>query len=129
MLTKNFSLDELQCKCEDLCPGKKVEAFDTEALYRLQALRDLYNKPMRISSGARCPKHNLSVGGVITSFHVVAPANGVKCKAYDIGTASARERFILVQLAQRLGFTGIGIAETFVHVDTREGEPKLWSYK
>jgi len=27
-----------------------------------------------------------------------------------------------------MGFTGIGIAKTFVHVDTRKSVPVLWSY-
>jgi len=130
MLTKHFSLEEIQCKCLNLaCPGKKAEAFEIDTLFRLQAFRDLYGKPMRISSGARCITHNLEVGGVISSFHVVKIETGVKCQAYDIGTASAKERYALVQLAQRIGFKGIGIAETFVHVDTRDGEAKLWSYK
>jgi len=27
-----------------------------------------------------------------------------------------------------LGFTGIGVAKTFVHVDTRATTPAVWSY-
>jgi len=27
-----------------------------------------------------------------------------------------------------LGFTGIGVAAGFVHVDTREGDPVMWTY-
>jgi hypothetical protein len=38
------------------------------------------------------------------------------------------ERRQLVKQAFYLGFTGIGIHKTFVHVDMRETEPVLWVY-
>jgi NADH:ubiquinone oxidoreductase subunit D len=35
---------------------------------------------------------------------------------------------LLVQKALEMGFTGVGVASTFVHVDIRETTPVLWCY-
>jgi hypothetical protein len=35
---------------------------------------------------------------------------------------------VIVKNAIELGFTGIGVASSFVHVDTREGDPVMWTY-
>jgi hypothetical protein len=42
--------------------------------------------------------------------------------------ANGVERRQLVKQAFYLGFTGIGVHKTFVHVDMRETEPVLWVY-
>lgn len=34
----------------------------------------------------------------------------------------------VVENAVKLGFTGIGVAKSFVHVDIRETTPVLWCY-
>jgi hypothetical protein len=34
----------------------------------------------------------------------------------------------VVEHAVKLGFTGIGVAKSFVHVDIRETTPVLWCY-
>jgi hypothetical protein len=35
---------------------------------------------------------------------------------------------IVVREAIQLGFTGIGVAKGFVHVDTRTTAPVMWTY-
>jgi hypothetical protein len=37
-------------------------------------------------------------------------------------------RLKIVTKAIELGFTGIGIADDFVHVDTRGTTPVMWTY-
>lgn len=56
-------------------PGT-VEMVAIERLVKelLQPLRDLYGKPIRISSGYRCDKLNKLVGGVATSQHLKGEA-------------------------------------------------------
>lgn len=59
----------------------------------LQPLRDVYQKPMKVNSGYRCPELNRLVGGVSTSQHV-------KGEAADIHTGSQAETFRLAHLAK-----------------------------
>lgn len=59
----------------------------------LQPLRDIYQKPMKINSGYRCPVLNEIVGGVPSSQHV-------KGEAADIHTGSPLETFRLAHLAK-----------------------------
>ena len=41
---------------------------------------------------------------------------------------SLRLAYRLVAAALKLGFSGIGIAKTFIHVDTRTTTPVIWVY-
>lgn len=59
----------------------------------LQPLRDIYQKPMKVNSGYRCPMLNEIVGGVPSSQHV-------KGEAADIHTGSPLETYRLAHLAK-----------------------------
>jgi uncharacterized protein YcbK (DUF882 family) len=48
--------------------------------------------------------------------------------AADIKVADGAQRMAVVANAVKLGFTGIGVAKSFVHVDIRETTPVLWCY-
>ena len=48
--------------------------------------------------------------------------------AADIGVKNGSERYIIVKHAMAMGFNGIGIHKSFVHVDTRISTPVLWEY-
>ena len=113
-LTKNFSKKEVECGCGcGLVPT-------AEAMAALQKARDIYGKPMRITSAARCVFHNKNVGGSKTSRHV----DGI---AFDIAYSNAREAGEILLALVAAGFKGIGIAKTFIHADLRP-EPTLWDY-
>lgn len=110
-----FSIKELECKC---C-NKAV--LNPELLPKLEKLREMYGNPIKITSGYRCSKHNKEVGGVSNSRHLMG-------QAVDIPVAGKEARK-LVELAILLGFGGIGIAKTFVHLDVRPlDEATIWSY-
>lgn len=115
MLTMNFSVDEMACPC---CgKAEMVTAF----MERLQALRDKLNKPLAITSGYRCLKHNTAIKGAAESKHL----DGIAC---DIAVVNGADRHELVKAAFELGFTGVGIAKTFVHLDIRDGIKTIWLY-
>ena len=38
------------------------------------------------------------------------------------------ERYTIIKNALELGFTGLGVASTFIHVDTRGTTPVSWLY-
>lgn len=116
MITKNFSINALACRC---C---KAQGIDGHLVRKLQAVRDRYKKPIYISSGFRCPSHNIAEGGSPTSSHLTG-------KAADIAIISSRDRYKLLPflLAE---FERIGIGADFIHVDIDEGKSKelAWLY-
>ena len=48
--------------------------------------------------------------------------------AADIVVSGGVQRRVLVEKALELGFNGIGVAKTFVHVDIRTTTPVIWTY-
>jgi zinc D-Ala-D-Ala carboxypeptidase len=117
----NFSAKEFQCQH---CGADGVK----EALVdKLQQMRTKYGKPMRITSGYRCPKHPIEVKKSVPGAHALG-------LAADVGVEGAAAHEIL-KLAFELGFTGIGVQQKgtgrFIHLDIRNGElpgPTVWSY-
>ncbi len=109
----NFSPSELACKH---CGRVKIS---TDALIRLQNLRDVLGKPLRITSAYRCPVHNANVGGAPLSQHKLG-------KAFDITTRgySEADRKLLKDTAADIGFTGFGGYNSFLHVDI--GRRRHW---
>ena len=121
-IVPNFHVDELKCRC-----GCDAAWISMAFLIKLQELREAVGEPLHVSSCCRCLEHNSNVGGVAQSFHLSTEKRD--CRAIDIHCKTAVLRAKLVYYAQELGFNGIGIARTFIHLDTRSGERKIWSYK
>lgn len=76
-----------------------------------------------VNSGFRTSEHNKKVGGVDSSAHTRGHAADIKVK-------SGRERYIVVMAAISAGFTRIGIARTFIHLDDDPDLPQsvIWKY-
>lgn len=117
----NFRPEEMACR------GSGELLVVPSFISRLQTLRHILGKPIRITSGFRTPEYNERVGGAKDSAHV-------KGRAADIAV-SGSDAFVLVRYAIGVGFTGIGVkqhgADRFVHVDDVEDwniRPALWSY-
>lgn len=106
-VSKNFKLREFQCK-----DGSQLVKLDSELLDRLQKLRDRINRPIIITSGYRTVSHNKKVGGASNSQHLYG-------KAVDI-VVNGMSPKTLANHAEMVGFKGIGIYKTFVHVDVRK---------
>ena len=90
----------------------------------LHALRAEYGKPMRITSGYRSPRHSIERKKPQPGTH----AHGIAC---DIA-CDGPEAFVLIKMAIRSGFTGIGVSQKaggarFVHLDIAKRE-SVWSY-
>lgn len=121
-LARNFTLDELACKC-----GCETNASDIDSnfIYQLQKLREAFGLPIYINSGYRCPEHNKAIGGSKNSQHMFGKAADLDLTRYN-----AADKYRLMQLVFRLGtFRGVGIESSFVHVDTRSGNiPVFWTY-
>ena len=115
-LTKNFLLSEFICPCG--CHHDGVP-MDVGFMMKLQKVRDIYGKPMIVNSGYRCPAHNAAVKGSPTSQHMLGLAADIQCDSFN-------DRYALVNAAFAVGMRGIGVYQSFVHLDSRYGEPSLW---
>ena len=60
----NFSASEIACR------GTGAIKINTEAMDKLQALRDRLGKPLIVRSAYRSPEHNRAVGGATRSKHL-----------------------------------------------------------
>lgn len=114
MMSKNFSEDEMKCPCCGVLPKQ-------ELVNKLQILRDRLARPLAVNSAMRCEKYNQAVGGAAKSQH----KEGI---AVDISARTGVEKYQLVDEAIRAGFAGIGIAETFIHLDLRTGPGIIFTY-
>ena len=106
---KYFSIDEFECSET----GENL--VSVEFVTRLDELRELAGFGFNITSGYRSPLHSVEA----------KKPGGIAC---DIAVNGGNQRFTIIENALDLGFTGIGVAKTFVHVDTRQTTPVIWSY-
>ncbi|MBA7524660.1 hypothetical protein ES705_16801 [subsurface metagenome] len=105
-IAKYFYLYEFQCPC---C--KKVILY-SDLLKRLNSLREAVNRPIYINSGYRCKEENKKVGGVKNSYHTLGMAADIEARNITIKD--------LAIYAEGIGFNGIGVYKTFIHVDVRD---------
>lgn len=109
---------ELACRCgERFCKGEYWH--DGAFLDGLEALRSHAGRALVITSGHRCAQWNAAVGGAPRSYH--------KQIAVDV-SLRGHERLALREAAIATGYTGIGMARTFLHLDRRP-RPARWFYK
>lgn len=106
-LSKNFKVREFACK-----DGSDSVIVDSQLVEKLQKLRDKCGKPIVINSAYRTVSHNKKVGGSPTSQHM----NG---RAADIVIHGLSPEQVS-NLAKAVGFNGVGIYNSFVHVDVRD---------
>lgn len=120
MAWKFFKLSEFDCKH---CGQNMMQSGFID---KLDALRKEVGFPLRVTSGYRCPQHNMAVS--------TTGPNGPHTtgRAVDLGVDRARA-LIVLKAALNGGFTGVGIqqkgASRFIHLDDLEdGRPTIWSY-
>jgi len=79
--------------------------------------------PFAITSGYRCAAHNARVGGKSNSAHT-------RGRAADVRTSDSRTRYLVIRAALEAGFTRIGIAKTFIHLDDDPSltQQVVWDY-
>ena len=97
--------------------------MDEKFLQMLDNARHIAGVPFKINSGFRTKSHNKKVGGVNNSSHLYGLAADIKCD-------TDAERWAIVNALVQVGFTRIGIAKTFIHVDTDEDKNsnRIWVY-
>ena len=106
---------ELDCSCGcGLMP-------DNRSIEMLYAFRILYNKPVKVNSGARCKVYNKMLNGSVGSAHLIG--------AFDI-KVPLEDEWECIRIAQFVGFTGIGFDDNrMLHLDRHHKRPAFWGYK
>lgn len=110
-----FKLSDFDCK--ETGNNEMSEEF----LEKLDELRHVCGFPFIITSGYRDPSHSIEARKAKAGTH----ARGI---ASDIRINNGNEAYDIIKNAQSMGFNGIGLAKSFIHVDIRKGMPVIWSY-
>jgi len=99
------------------------ENMDLDFLAKLDEAREFAGIPFIINSAYRSPEHNAKIGGKPNSSHL-------KGLAVDIKATDSRTRFLVLNALISVGFTRIGIADTFIHVDMDydKSQNVTWTY-
>ena len=119
-LRPHFRRREFACKGGDNCCGGAAPV-DDRLVTGLQILRSIVNRPITITSGFRCVKHNASIGGSERSQHTLGKAADIRCAGFTSEElAEAAER------VDEFRDGGIGIYQSFVHVDVRTDGQARW---
>lgn len=115
-ISKHFLEKEFACPC---CKQVVVDVRLVEALEKLRVACG--NKPIIVSSGYRCNKHNKAIGGAPRSYHLKGMAADVM-----INGMTGKEIAHRAQTIQE--FNGIGIGSIWAHVDVRPAPRVMWRY-
>ena len=118
----NFSSEEIECGC-----GCGLDNISLKLIMKLQVIRWLTKKSIKITSGVRCAKHNAAVGGAPESEHV--PTATRPGEAVDIECTDSRMRMTIVFLARIMGMR-VGDGPGFLHLGIRSTKAQgvLWNY-
>ncbi len=116
---KYFKEIEFQ-RCSPPC---SLQDMKQEFMDILDKVRETAGIPLIINSAHRSTQHEKKQGRTGASTHTLG------CAA-DIKAADSRTRFLIVDAAIKLGVTRIGIAKTYIHIDTSEKHDKqvIWLY-
>lgn len=108
-----FTPQEFACHCGGTyCNGYPTE-MDPVLIKAADKLRKHYKKPMNVSSGSRCAKHNANVGGVYNSRHLLG-------KAMDFAISGVSASEVVTWIKNNLPeirYT-YAINANYVHMDT-----------
>ena len=111
-VSPHFKVYEFSCK-----DGTDAILIDTDFVSnQLEAIRNHFNKAVHINSGYRTYSHNKAVGGATGSYHLQG-------RAFDIevsGTKPLDVAQYAESLANKNGYGGVLLYNTFVHVDSRD---------
>jgi len=121
-LTDNFSLEEFECKCGCKMP-EFVKKNVAELAENLQVLRDEVGR-LDLTNAYRCKAHNADVGGSVNSQHLLGKAGDIKSSYFTPSEIAKTTDDMMKNETFKIG--GIGIYNTFTHVDTR-GSRARWS--
>lgn len=103
---KYFKKSEFRCKC-----GCGADKMDEKLIRVADRVRGHFGKPITVSSGRRCSKHNANVGGVSNSRHLSG-----KAMDFCVSGKSAAQVLAYVQKQSEIRYA-YAIDGSYVHMD------------
>lgn len=122
-LSKYFNSNELRCSCSK-CEEQHISS---KLLELLDEVREKYGKPIKVTSGYRCPAHNIAIGGRSASSHVSGLAADIQPMIVTLD-----ELDLLYEICfEVFDNIGDGRIKRFIHVDVRDPKKtgkRTWLY-
>lgn len=116
-VASNFRAREFDCQGRGCCTTTPV---DEKLVAYLQQIRTHFGKPVHITA-YRCKTHNANVANAApNSYHCY----GMAADFHIDGIAPAQ----IAKYAESIGIKGIGLYDTFVHIDTRTSKSFWYSH-
>jgi len=102
--------------------------MDKDFLSMLDNARDIAKTPFKITSGYRTKEHNIAIYKKLGKKPI--ESSHLKGLACDIACSDSRARFLIINALLEAGFTRIGIANNFIHVDSdcEKSQDVIWTY-
>jgi zinc D-Ala-D-Ala carboxypeptidase len=124
---RNFNRSEFACKCGTA--PETADLMNPRLVFALDSLRALVGRPFIINSAYRTEAWNKLQKGAPASAHLEGLAVDIKTSAGgNFRKFTDLEKKDLLLYARKLGFTGIGISPSFVHLDMRARHAS-WRYQ
>ena len=112
---KYFKLQEFKCRCCGQLP--QPENIEALVINVLDPAREALGRPIYVSSGYRCPKHNTAVGGVTNSQHMRCEAADISVEGSGMRVEGQQELMKLARIIVTQGrFAQLILYPTFLHV-------------
>lgn len=121
----HFELSEFDSP-DEIGSGKNM---DSNFLAMLDDARAIAGIPFTITSGYRTISHNAYVGGVQAGVNSKGSSH-LFGYAADIAAPTSRQKYVIIKSLLQAGFTRIGIASNFIHVDNDPDKAPdvIWTY-
>lgn len=113
MKYRYFDISEFDCK------ETGENEMDPNFVKDLDTLRSRCEFPFVVTSGYRSPNHSIEKAKKKPGMHSTG-------RAVDIAVNNGAQRYKLVKEAMSMGFTGIGIYKSHVHLDQRNKNFVMW---
>ena len=126
----NFTMSELlysgtavKYGISNIPDPKAMDCLLELIFYVLQPLRDKLGKPIKVTSGYRCPKVNSLVGGAATSQHIKGQAADIVVQDMSIKA--------LIEFIKKSGIEYDQLIDerTWVHISFNKGKNRKQSFK
>lgn len=125
-LSAHFSRSEFACHC-----GCGLARIDLGLLTGLELLRELNGGKIVITSGCRCPEHNLKVGGAPASLHLTGYAADIRLLDERDVPRPVQDMVRLAEQVPAFAAGGIGAypdpGDRIIHLDVRRSGPARWA--
>lgn len=116
-LSEHFDSTEFRCNCGNYGNMSQLLINRLEQMHSIMKAKAIY-----IASGYRDPNCSVKVGGYRNDAHTKGMAADIRVQKQDGSYYSAED---IAEVAERVGFGGIGLMSGACHVDTRDTEPYL----